>query len=178
MRSFRDRKTEYFMKKQEKDFTKVITELANKAEYLLLDYRRETADQAKKSSGGLKRLTQGTTIEDAQVAQQLRIMNAFTEEELLDASKISWQVKQDVSHVTQQPYEEVTQLIRNFENTQKVHGFLKARKESNKALPEDMQQLHQMMGMERPRLTQKEKLQRGGSSSKKQRKFLTYRSYY
>ena len=29
----------------------------------------------------------------------------------------------------------------------------KNRKEADKALPEDMNQLHQMMGMERPRLT-------------------------
>ena len=149
--SFKEKMEQRNMKKSAEEFKKEIEFMANKPSYTLVDYKQRVIDGLNKLQKGLRaKLLTGTEQNEAHLVGQRKILNAFTEEELLNDKGISSEAKKEISVVSQTTVADINMLVRNFDYMKGIHGWLRSLKERNEPLPENEEDLTYMFRRDRP----------------------------
>ncbi|KAL4429158.1 hypothetical protein ABPG74_015186 [Tetrahymena malaccensis] len=140
--SFKEKMEKKQKEKAEDEFKKEIEFLANKPSFTLVDFKQRVIDQLSKLKKGLKaKLLSGQQENEAALTKQKTLLNAFTDEELIDPSKIASIQKKQIAMIAQCEVEDVNKLIHAFKNLQQAHAFLRRTKEKGQPLPESSEEL-------------------------------------
>ena len=149
--TFKEKMEQRNMKKSVEEFKKEIEFMANKPSYTLADYRQRVIDGLNKLQKGLRaKLLTGTEQNEAHLIGQRKILNAFTDEELLNEKSVTSDSKKEIAVVSTTSVADVNMLLKNFEYMKGIHTWLKALKERNEPLPENEEDLSYMFRRDRP----------------------------
>lgn len=175
MRTLKERREDYKLKKQQDQFKSMIKELAEKEEFTLRDYRKQIQDHLKSQQSGFMRLMSGTSQEESETIDSRKVLNALKDEELLDHKLVDSEVRKEVSQVVQLNIQQVNKVISAYKMELKLHAYLKARRERKEHLPESQEELHLMMTADRPPPAFEEKEGLHKKVSDRQRRMWQYK---
>jgi len=149
--SLRDKLEKRQKDSSEQEFIKEMEFLQNKPSFTLVDYKQRAQDSLDKLRKGLKaKLSSGMEGTEAELVQQKKILNAMTDEELIDHKKIKWQQKQDIAIVSQTKIQDINLLITKFEHMQNMHEWLRDLKARNIPTPKTQEELTYRYRKDRP----------------------------
>mmetsp|Transcript_21324 Transcript_21324/g.39188 ORF Transcript_21324/g.39188 Transcript_21324/m.39188 type:complete len:186 (-) Transcript_21324:19-576(-) len=145
IRTLQQRRDDMAIKRQQDTFKKFVTDLAAKDEYTLLDYKREILNNIKSNSSSWLKAFKQADPEEAELEKNRRLICAFKDEELLDESLITPTTKSEVAKVTGSTPEEVNKMLRLFKLNHNLHQYLKQRRVHGEPLPENEEDIRNMM---------------------------------
>ncbi|CAG9317350.1 unnamed protein product [Blepharisma stoltei] len=173
-RTFQERQQEKNLKKQEESFKKYLEDISSKEVYYLRDFKQEIMELIKNSGNALSKFWQsGTQIEEAEKEKTKKILNAFHDSELTE-ERFELDTKKEIALVSGYNVDDVNKVLRQFRLNQKIHRYLKERREKGEPLPENRNELDNMVLVDPPKRTREEKKRSQGSYSKKQLKYVRY----
>ena len=171
-KTFAERKQEHDMKKQQEMFKEMIDELSRKEVYNLKDFKREVEGQEKKGKSFFRKFFSEAQPEEIELEKTKKILNAFKDEELIGKVPVSGEIKEEIVQVSQTTIQEVNNLLTTFKFQQKLHQYLKTRRENGEYIPQTREELEIMMRTDRPESSKEEKYGQKNKFSNHQKKWI------
>ena len=172
MRGFTERKQEQEMKKQKEQFKIYMEDMSKKEAYTLKDFKKDIMSQDKKEKSFIRKLFTESQPEEIQLETQKKILNAFKDDELLGSGKILGEAKSEIAQVSQTTTTDVNELLRYYKMQQRMHAYLKQRREGGEYIPQTKEELDAMMRTDRPAATKEDKYEQERKYSNFQKKWL------
>eukprot|EP01017_Pseudomicrothorax_dubius_P045496 TRINITY_DN7870_c0_g1_i2.p1 TRINITY_DN7870_c0_g1~~TRINITY_DN7870_c0_g1_i2.p1 ORF type:complete len:208 (+),score=63.20 TRINITY_DN7870_c0_g1_i2:92-715(+) len=140
--SFQEKLEARQQQKAGEEFKKELEFLVNKPSFTLQDMRQRVLDGLSRLKKGIKaKLMTGTEQTEIQLTKQRKILNAMTDEELLNIDLLKGESKKHIALVSQTSVEEVNSLLKHYKYMRNLQGYLKQLKESGSPLPETQEEL-------------------------------------
>ncbi|KAM3131532.1 hypothetical protein pb186bvf_016316 [Paramecium bursaria] len=141
--------------KKEIDYllNKVQIEYMLKPEFTMIDFRQRAVDGlAQIKKGFIKKLMVGASQEEQEkkLEIQKKIMNAMFDNELLEIDNITSEQKKQVAMVSQFTVQDVNQVIKEYENFQGIHQWLRGLKSRGEPIPQSQEELLQGYRKDKP----------------------------
>lgn len=149
--SFKEKMEQRNWKKAVAEFKNEIEYLASKPTYTLVDYKQRVIDSLNKMQKGIRaKLLAGNEQSEASLVNQRKVLNAMTDEELLDEKTLDSTAKKEISIITQGTVQDVNMIIKNFDYMKSIHTWLRSLKERNEPLPENEEEMSYLFRKDRP----------------------------
>lgn len=123
------------------EFKKKMAFLANKPSYTYLDLKQTVADELSQSQSIRGKLSKETSESASKMESDIKILNAFFDEELTDNKLLDSIQMNEISLTTGVPLPSVEKLVKYFSHMKKMHLYLRSLKEQGLPLPKDVKEM-------------------------------------
>ena len=143
-------------------FAAIVADMLAQDVYSLDVFKKQFIESARLSGiTGWMSVIPGMTKPGAdEVKRHLKILDAFTPDELRDASAVDKDVRARVAAASATNLAEVNVLLRQYENHCQMHRWLKRRKDSGAPVPTSATEMHEMIQNNRSEVAADQKRRR------------------